>query len=514
MQASYVSAASFTVAGDQTAVFAAGLRIQADCGADGVRYGTVASSSSYASATDVTTVTMTLDGAGLTAGLTAELHGNDLPASLCHHGHAGPADGGTVAHGTLSGAGTNSHAALDAFVASKAAASGLASLDAAALVVQNPANATATPAAGKIPIASASGWLTSWIEAASTAVAGIVELATNAIALAGMDTAKAITAAALWYVLTLATRLRISTNTTICVATTGSDTTGDGSAGAPYASIAKALSSIAAKAIDDGVVVTIQCADGTYTINSTVLLGHPDLDKIQILGNISAETTVSISAIDTTAKTITVAGDYTATLLVGDVFGVTGSSTANTNGAYKATSVSYADGYTTIGCSGDTVASATVGGGSLVIKPCNRCLLNFTGSHGFTFASPHALYGLRGFRIVGTSSYRGIYSSKAGFSTVGSRVVLEGWGRGIFIGAGSVFDLTTVYFYNTEYGAVCYSAIVNLNASCVFSKCTTAISQYRSNTSLVSSPVFREVTTNYSPALNTVGNGNAYITNA
>lgn len=47
----------------------------------------------------------------------------------------------------------------------KAAASGVASLDAGSLVVQNPTNATATPTASKIPIADGSGKLDGWVTA-------------------------------------------------------------------------------------------------------------------------------------------------------------------------------------------------------------------------------------------------------------------------------------------------------------------------------------------------------------
>ena len=50
----------------------------------------------------------------------------------------------------------------------KAVASGLASLDASSLVVQNPANATATPTASKIPIADGSGKLDGWVTATAT----------------------------------------------------------------------------------------------------------------------------------------------------------------------------------------------------------------------------------------------------------------------------------------------------------------------------------------------------------
>ena len=39
--ASYVSAGSFSVAGDLTGQFVLGVRVRADCGADGERLGTV-----------------------------------------------------------------------------------------------------------------------------------------------------------------------------------------------------------------------------------------------------------------------------------------------------------------------------------------------------------------------------------------------------------------------------------------------------------------------------------------
>jgi len=52
---------------------------------------------------------------------------------------------------------------LQDFANTKGQASGLASLDVSSLVVQNPANATATPTASKIPIADVNGKLNNWI---------------------------------------------------------------------------------------------------------------------------------------------------------------------------------------------------------------------------------------------------------------------------------------------------------------------------------------------------------------
>jgi len=53
-------------------------------------------------------------------------------------------------------------------------ANGVASLDGSSKVVQDPANATATPTASKIPIAESSGKLDGWISAASGSTAGLV----------------------------------------------------------------------------------------------------------------------------------------------------------------------------------------------------------------------------------------------------------------------------------------------------------------------------------------------------
>lgn len=101
------------------------------------------------------------------------------------HDHSG-GDGAQIDHTTLSNIGTNSHSAIDSFIASKGAASGLASLNASSLVVQNPANATSTPTASKIVIADASGKVDSWVSDASTTTKGKVELATDGESAAGL----------------------------------------------------------------------------------------------------------------------------------------------------------------------------------------------------------------------------------------------------------------------------------------------------------------------------------------
>jgi hypothetical protein len=80
--ATYLSETSFSVPGDLTAEFATGARVLADCGADGLRYGTAVGATASGGAT---TVSLTLDAGTLTANLTGVRHGNDVPDSLCNH---------------------------------------------------------------------------------------------------------------------------------------------------------------------------------------------------------------------------------------------------------------------------------------------------------------------------------------------------------------------------------------------------------------------------------------------
>jgi methionine-rich copper-binding protein CopC len=85
------------------------------------------------------------------------------------HDHTGGA-GAQIGHTNLADIGTTTHANLDLFVGSKAAASGLASLNGSSKVVQDPANATATPTASKIVMADAGGLVDGWVSSGSAAV--------------------------------------------------------------------------------------------------------------------------------------------------------------------------------------------------------------------------------------------------------------------------------------------------------------------------------------------------------
>lgn len=413
------------------------------------------------------------------------------------HNHEG-GDGGQIAHSSLSGAGTNSHTAIDNHLGD----------------TSNPHGTTAAQV-GAIP--ATTGAATAYVDAATTSAAGKVQLATSAEASTGTDTAKSVTPAAL----AAAAKGLISTNTTIYVSTTGSDTTGTGASGAPYATIAKALSSIASKLIASGVVVTIQCADGSYAVSSTITIDHPDGDKIQIIGNVSAETTVAISSIDTTAKTITVAGDYTASIQVGDIIGLLGSSTSGLNGSYLVSGVTYSGGNTVITCSAETIASATVGGGSIVIKPCNRVNLSFSaGVNGVVVKT--ALKNFSGIRMTAPSTSAlcyGFSGINCRASVIGVKTIINGFKKSVFCDQAGVIHVAGTYCknpYDVGIGNQLGSTIdisgyedqtvIDGGNIGVMSNWGSFIYTYLPKLTLRGQAV-----SGYSPAINTVGNGNSYI---
>ena len=446
--------AVFNAASDSfVSEFAPGLRLRADCGTDGVLFGTVAAAS-FDAATGRTVVTTTMDGgAALTVNLASVLHGNDLPESLCAH----------AAHHAIGG--------RDA------------------------------------------------LPAASTGVSGLASLATTAETQAGTNAAKAVTPAGL----AASAKGLIATSTTIYVATSGSDTTGTGASGAPYASISKALSSIAGKLIASGTTVTIQVADGTYAINSPIVIDHPDADKIQILGNTAAETTVAISSIDTTDKTITMAGNYVSNadaaknIQNGDIIGLTGSSTSGLNGAYVVSGVSYNGSNTVVICSAETIASATAGGGAVVIKPCNRCLLLFAaGVSGITVSS--ALKNISGFRIEspGTTAFSGLRVTDMAKASVGNIIAcrfnygafVDGNSYAQFVGA-TIFKGCATGLYATIGGTVVIQGWAKVITDTLTIGIGAASASYV--TASAATIIQRLCATPLSPAANTTGNANSFI---
>ena len=76
----------------------------------------------------------------------------------------------------------------------------------------------------------------------------------------------------------------ITTPVTLYVATTGNDTTGQGTLAAPWATPQRAMQYLSDYTIEQGVAVTVSVADGTYTFTSPLYLNHPNGNQITING--------------------------------------------------------------------------------------------------------------------------------------------------------------------------------------------------------------------------------------
>lgn len=109
----------------------------------------------------------------------------------------------------------------------------------------------------------------------------------------------------------------ITANTSLYISPTGSDTTGDGSSGNPWATPHKALLSLRDKIIAPDVLVTIECADGAYSLGSTLTVEHPYGNRILLKGtNTYSKTITSI------ASSSGAAGNWSYVLNMSDVTNV------------------------------------------------------------------------------------------------------------------------------------------------------------------------------------------------
>jgi hypothetical protein len=87
----------------------------------------------------------------------------------------------------------------------------------------------------------------------------------------------------------------ISADTSIYCATTGSDSTGDGSSGLPFYSPAKCMELLNKFIIVGDTEATIDIANGSYTGLSTVTIEHANADRIIFLGDAGTPSNVSLT---------------------------------------------------------------------------------------------------------------------------------------------------------------------------------------------------------------------------
>jgi len=334
----------------------------------------------------------------------------------------------------------------------------------------------------------------------------------------------------------------LSSNTTLYVATDGNDSRTFAqaqSAGTPLATPGKALELLADKWIAPGVTVTVQLADGTYTLTETLTFDHPQGRGLLLQGNTSAGTSNYILAqsgqIASTSGDdciLHVSGDVTARFPAGAALYLSGSTATpdDNNGYYYVTAVSY-DGSKTL---------ITLGGANSATQmpdPTESCdgstqqVTDAPWSHKVTISSPgrSALRvktgcAVSGLAIVGdgTAGTIGIQTgtgSYAGATAYLGRVLVDDFnvnvdtphgGRIIAYNytASPAADLV-VNGGNQSLRATEGGVLMAVGATVIGA--TTGTYAFAGGNIRFQSGTYRSCSTDSSPAVNTSGNANSYV---
>jgi len=234
--------------------------------------------------------------------------------------------------------------------------------------------------------------------------------------------------------------LIIASNVSLYVATTGNDSTGTGAVGAPWATLAKALSYLAVYAITPAATVTIYLGDGNYATSAAIAVNHPNGDRINITGTNAYATTLSGSI---TSFSLPSGGTSTAVInvvsaanmVVNDYVLIQNASGGThgwlLNGCHQITNINGTAITITVNSYSVNQASGAISATVNTIKT----RLTFSGCHGIQACDTggeinYRLGNLNQIILVGpgTTTYNGIVGGTFGFGTL---VGLSNWHDGI-----------------------------------------------------------------------------------
>jgi hypothetical protein len=235
----------------------------------------------------------------------------------------------------------------------------------------------------------------------------------------------------------------ISSDVTYYVSTSGNDTTGNGSVGTPWATIAKALEYLGPFAISSAATVTIQLADGIYTPATPYLLNHKFGQRINITGtNTHTKTVSSIQSVSGSA------GAWSIVLNMNNV-----------------TSVSSGDYIIIRDCSGGTNPSYLVGCHKITNVDSGNSRITITSAHK-NATNPSGAVTTTNSVVIKTiiSSTQGAFECSVPWGYL-TKIVCEGPG------------------VTTYYGIVCTSAVLELKTPFAVSNYVVGISSDSSRVS-------------------------------
>lgn len=359
---------------------------------------------------------------------------------------------------------------------------------------------------------------------------------------------------------------QITSDLTIYVDTGGNDITGIGDSGDPLATLAGALSFLGPKLISSTATVTIQIADGTYTAGSATDIAHINGDRINIVGENTHDKTLSSiqsSSGSAGAWSIVLNLNSVADIVADDFLLVPGSVTGGTApatlwGCWKITNVDSGNTRITVASTGRhaTPPSGAVAGTVTVVKT----ILEYSGVNGLVFAGGALLGLIDKVVLLGTGVEYGIWlqamsdcnatGGAFGISNfsfgaqvslksvlrINSGIISSSAGRNVSIQDGSLQANAAVFsgcvgqsVRASQANVTMQGAFVSGNAAGVLAQTQSSVifgasGEARYNTGIAvkaqynsymytASSSFSSNGTNASPAFNTLGNVESYITN-
>jgi hypothetical protein len=344
------------------------------------------------------------------------------------------------------------------------------------------------------------------------------------------------------------------------VSAAGSDSTGDGTSGNPWATLSQALTYLNSYSIGSGVSVIINIGDGTFDWANTTVT-HKDANRITITGTNSYAKTISSiqsSSGSAGAYSIILNLNNVTNVVVGDyalISGCTGGTRPETlMGCWAITNVDEPNNRITVASTSkySSAPSGAVAGTATVVKTVIRS--STAGTNVLALSAGANLANITKIVLVGNSTGRGVSVSNANFTATApfgivgclygyliygngisgfAACMASGCTYGVYVWSSvarmnnGIFSGNTTGVYFTNSNGECYAIVCGnttgmdvVNASYVYSATSASVVSYNTGTGMwchngsyitaVNSSVANNGT-NVSPTADTIANNNSYI---
>lgn len=249
----------------------------------------------------------------------------------------------------------------------------------------------------------------------------------------------------------------ISSDTTFYVATTGSDTTGNGTVGAPWATLGKAISYLNGYYWDvSSVDVAVRLAYGEYEESAGIFVNHPCASSLTIQGSDATATTliaIAGTGNDGTRDYIDVAGDQTVAYPAGVAIEIP---TGENVGVYTVYGSEYSE--STRITLDQTLNDNAAGSGFYVqaLAWSDDVVVTFIGAQGIIIADGASIKKIDGIKFVSDpveGAFAAISVEKSGYVYM-TDIFAEDFARGFYAATSSTIEGSALFSIGHTMGGI------------------------------------------------------------